>query len=210
MDAIFAVTGKDCVLMCTDTTVYRGIQSLTHTKDKFHVLGTSQLMLMEGDTADCKNFGEYVKRNIILQTLKQNRDMTTNAVANYTRSELAAAIRKGPKQTNVLIAGVDMNEGTPSPKLYTLDYFGSVCEVPFSGHGYAQYFVTSLMDTHWQPNMESGDLQKIIAYGMAEVRRRLMVQFPKFVVKEITKDGVRDVSDAVLKLYEGMEVDHNF
>ena len=66
------------------------------------------------------------------------------------------------------------------------------------------------MDTHWQPNMGSDDLQKIIAHGMAEVRRRLLVQFPKFVVKEITADGIRDVSDAVLKLYEGMEVDHDF
>merc|ERR1719281_1946734 len=147
--------------MVADTSIARSIQSLKHTQDKIHALSDNQGMLLEGDTADCKTFGEFIKRNIILQKLKQNRPLSTTAVANFTRNELATALRKAPKQCNALIGGVDYIAGRTVPKLYSLDYLGSLVQIPFCASGYAQYFVLSLMDRQWEEGMTSEQLQNI-------------------------------------------------
>ena len=57
------------------------------------------------------------------------------------RNELATALRKAPKQVNALIGGVDTLGEDVKPKIYSLDYLGSVVQVPFAAKGYAQYFV---------------------------------------------------------------------
>ena len=63
------------------------------------------------------------------------------------RSELAYAIRKGPYQVNVLIAGFDKIDNCA--KLYWLDYLGTLQQVNKGAHGYAGYFVNSVLDNNF-------------------------------------------------------------
>lgn len=44
---------------------------------------------------------------------------------------------------NILLAGFEGDQ----PRLYWLDYLGSVIEVRKAAHGYAEYLVNSTMDT---------------------------------------------------------------
>jgi 20S proteasome subunit beta 4 len=48
--------------------------------------------------------------------------MSIDDTAQFIRSELAEALRKGPYSVNVLLAGFEGDV----PKLYWLDYLGSV------------------------------------------------------------------------------------
>lgn len=52
--------------------------------------------------------------------------MTTNALANYTRDELAKALRRGPYEVNLLLGGYDEGKG---PSLYYIDYMGAMQKV---------------------------------------------------------------------------------
>lgn len=54
-------------------------------------------------------------------------DLTTHAVANFTRSEIAEALRKAPYQINMLLGGID----TSGPNLYYIDYLGTMQNVCF-------------------------------------------------------------------------------
>ncbi len=63
------------------------------------------------------------------------------------RTELAQALRKGPYQVNCLIGGFDHLDGTA--KLYWMDYFGTLQQVSKGAHGYAAYFVNSVMDNNF-------------------------------------------------------------
>jgi 20S proteasome subunit beta 4 len=47
-----------------------------------------------GEPGDCENFSEFVKANLKLYQLKHAASLTTHAAANYTRGELATALRK--------------------------------------------------------------------------------------------------------------------
>ena len=44
---------------------------------------------------------------------------------------------------NILLGGIDAD----GPKLYWIDYLGSLVELEKAAHGYAEYFVYSTMDT---------------------------------------------------------------
>ena len=69
--------------------------------------------------------------------------MSIDDTAQFIRSELAEAIRKGPYSVNCLLAGFEGDE----PRLYWLDYLGSVIETNRAAHGYAEYLVSSVLDT---------------------------------------------------------------
>ena len=70
-----------------------------------------------------------------------------DASAEYTRTELATALRKNPYQVNLLLAGYD--EKDKSAKLYWMDYLGTLQQVAKGAHGYGAYFVNSVLDNNY-------------------------------------------------------------
>ncbi len=66
------------------------------------------------------------------------------STAQFIRTEMAIALRKAPYQTNVLIGGYDLIE--KQAKLYWMDYLGTLQQVQKGAHGYAGYFVNSVLD----------------------------------------------------------------
>ena len=74
---------------------------------------------------------------------KNGIKLSIEDTANFIRNELAEAIRKGPYMVNCLLAGFEGDE----PRLYWLDYLGTVVELKKAAHGYAEYLTNSTMDT---------------------------------------------------------------
>ena len=70
--------------------------------------------------------------------------------------QLATALRKGPYQTNILLAGYDENAGTD---LYWMDYLGNMSKVKFGAHGYAGAFISSVFDREYKENMTEYGLE---------------------------------------------------
>ncbi|XP_073287173.1 proteasome subunit beta type-2-A-like isoform X2 [Primulina huaijiensis] len=64
-------------------------------------------------------FTEYKQKNVALCQFRNAMPLTTAAAANFTRSELATALRKNPYMVNIILAGYDKETG---PSLYFLDY----------------------------------------------------------------------------------------
>ena len=80
----------------------------------------------------------YISKNINLYEISnEGTKLSTHAQANFARGELAAALRRGPYQVNVLLGGYDEGKGG---SLYTMDYLGSLHKVNHGAQGYAQYF----------------------------------------------------------------------
>ncbi len=96
-----------------------------------------------GEHSDVLAFGDYVQKNLSFMQYKNGYKMSVDDAANFIRHELAEAIRKGPYMVNILLAGFEGDK----PRLYWLDYLGSVIEVRKAAHGYAEYLVSSTFDT---------------------------------------------------------------
>jgi 20S proteasome subunit beta 4 len=191
MDCTFAIQGDDFILLANDKSVMRSIMKLQDSDVKTIKLTAHQLLSCVGEHYDRKNFSKLIKCNLELYNYQNGNRLNTEEVASYVRSQLAESIRRNPYQANVLIAGYD-NDG---PKLYWLDYLGSIVRVAKAAHGYGAYFLYGLMDNYYKKGFNYNDGVDVIKKCIKELKTRFLVNMCEFDVFKITKDGIEDVSE---------------
>lgn len=113
--------------------------------------------------------------------------MSTDDTAQFIRSELAEAIRKGPYSVNSLLAGFEGDE----PRLYWFDYMGAVIETSKAAHGYAEFLTASVMDTLETKDMTEEQGMEIINKCLESMRTRFVMSQTSFTIKIVKKDGIR-------------------
>jgi len=123
--------------------------------------------------------------------LRNDIPLTTKAAANFTRNELAEALRRNPYQVNLLIGGYDNNKG---PSLYFMDYLASMHPMPFGVHGYGGYFTYSIMDRYYKKDMDLKEGLKVIQLCINEMKTRFVLNISKFRIKIADKNGVREIN----------------
>jgi 20S proteasome subunit beta 4 len=196
MDSVFAFVGKDYVLMACDAAQARSIVLMKGDQDKIMKLDQHKLMGLSGEIGDAVQFSEYVQKNMNLYALSTGIVLDTHGAAHYTRNTLATALRKHPYQVNLLLGGYDAGQG---PSLYYIDYLGSCHSMPTGAQGYCAYFISSIMDRKWRPDMSFEDGLDLLRKCIKELNTRFTINYPGFFVKVVTADGVRVLSDAEWK-----------
>lgn len=111
------------------------------------------LCVLVGDTVQ---FAEYVERNLRLHQIRHVHELRPSSAASWIRRALADSLRsRKPYSVNLLVGGFDTSKAAivegqeelgGTPKLYWVDYLGTMVEVPFAAHGYGSYFALSLLD----------------------------------------------------------------
>ena len=192
MDAVFGVCGKDWVIVVTDTAVNRSIFTLKHNEDKITDLSEHKIVGTAGEVADRTQFTKYIERNLALEEFRTGHELGVEATAQYMRTELAAALRKGPYQVNLLIGGYDLVE--QRAKLYWMDYLGTLQQVNKGAQGYAGYFVNSVLDNHFRSDMTQDQGIAACKDCIKELRTRFMINQHNYIGKIVTKDGIKVVN----------------
>lgn len=191
MDSTFGLVGKDYVILASDASVARSILVFKHDVDKIVQLDSHKMMVGAGVAADNSAFSEYVQKNMKLYELNHDIKLDAPAATAFIRNELATALRKGPYQTNLLIAGFDANGAGAS--LHWVDYMASQAKVDFGAHGYAGNFIISIFDREWKHNMNLEQGLEIVRKCLHELKTRFMISQPIFTIKVVDKDGIRVV-----------------
>lgn len=190
MDFFVGIRGKDFVMVCCDTSATHSIISIKQDEDKIVPIDSHKVFCISGEAGDRVNFTEYIIANVKLYALRNSTNLNTKAVAAYTRGELATALRSSPYHCNLLIAGYDESTG---PSLYWLDYLATLNKINTGGTGYGSYFTLSLFDKMWHPNLTQDEAVVMMEKGIEEVKKRLVVAPPHFLIKVIDKDGIKTV-----------------
>lgn len=146
-------------------------------------------MAISGETCDRERFSSYIKRNLDWHKYKHGYELDLESTAEFTRSELAYALRNGPFQVNLLIGGYD--EQTEKARLFWIDYLGTLQEVTKGAHGYAGYFVSSVLDKNYKKDMTLEEGLETAKECVHELKTRFLISQPQFVLKIITKDGTK-------------------
>ena len=192
MDCIFAVQGKDYILLAGDrASVSNSIIKLQDTDHKLFKLNDNQVIACVGESYDKKDFPKYIKANLDLYFFQNGQRLTTEEAAAYIRNQFAEGIRSSPYQCNCLLAGFDED----GPKLYWLDYLGSYAKLLKAAHGYGAYFLYGLMDNFYKKNMSLDDGEDIIKKCINELKTRFSINMVDFDVFKITKNGIEDISN---------------
>jgi len=192
-DSLIGFVGLDYVLLIADTAQARGILTLKHNEDKIFSLDSHKLIAHAGPAGDRDNFAHYIQKNLSLYKYRTGTPLNTEAAANFTRHELSTALRRDPYQVNLLLGGFDEKEGA---SMYYLDYLGSMHKMPFGAHGMASKFVLGLFDRYYKEGLSLEDGIKLADLAIAEVQKRFLISQPTFIIKVITKDGIKVLRDA--------------
>ena len=192
MDCVFAVQGKDFILLAGDrASVSNSIIKLQDTDHKLYKLTDNQVIACVGEAYDKKDFPKYIKANLDLYFFQNGQRLTTEEAAAYIRNQFAEGIRSSPYQCNCLLAGFDED----GPKLYWMDYLGSYAKLLKAAHGYGAYFLYGLMDNFYKKNMSLDDGEDIIKKCINELKTRFSINMVDFDVFKITKNGIEDISN---------------
>lgn len=125
-----------------------------------------------------------------LQEFRTGHELDVEATAQWMRSELAQSLRsRSPFQVNCLIGGYDVIE--EEAKLYWLDYLGCLQQVNKGAHGYAGYFVSSVLDQHWRADMTPEQGIECVKSCIVELKTRFIMNQPTYTCKIVTKDGAQ-------------------
>ena len=194
MDIIMGIRVQDCVMLASSKAVTRGISVLKDSDDKTRVLSPHTLMSFTGEAGDTVQFAEYIQANMQLFAIRDNEEMSPQAVSSFVRHELATSIRsRKPYQVNVLIGG--FNTKTNAPELYQIDYLGTKVELPYAAHGYTGFYTFSLLDRHYRPDMSEKEGLQLLKQCVDELQKRMPIDFKGVIVKVVDKDGIRVIEN---------------
>ena len=181
-------------MLASSKAVTRGISVLKDSDDKTRVLSPHTLMSFTGEPGDTVQFAEYIQANMQLFAIRDNDELSPQAVSSFVRHELATSIRsRRPYQVNVLIGG--FNTRTNAPELYQIDYLGTKVELPYAAHGYTGFYTFSLLDRHYRPDMSEKEGLQLLRQCVDELQKRMPIDFKGVIVKVVDKDGIRVVED---------------
>ncbi|CAN7046880.1 unnamed protein product [Brassica oleracea var. botrytis] len=211
MECVFGLVGKGFAIVAADTSAVHSILLHKNNEDKIMVLDSHKLVAASGEPGDRVQFTEYVQKNVSLYKFRNGIPLTTAAAANFTRGELATALRKvsylhrillwilcrdvlvlmlkNPYSVNILMAGYDEESGA---SLYYIDYIATLHKVDKGAFGYGSYFSLSTMDRHYREDISVEEAIELVDKCILEIRSRLVVAPPNFVIKIVDKDGARD------------------
>jgi 20S proteasome subunit beta 4 len=188
MDSLFGIVGKDFTLLCSDAGAARSIYVLKEDDDRIMELDKFKLLGGAGEQGDRVAFCEYVQKNIQLYEVRYGFSLNTNAAANFIRTNMAQALRRSPYQVNLLLGGYDRTDG---PSLYFVDYMGSMHKMEFGVHGYASYFITSVLDKNYRKDMNLEEAVALANSCIDELRKRFAIRVGKFIFKVVSADGIK-------------------
>ncbi|KAG2393398.1 hypothetical protein C9374_006929 [Naegleria lovaniensis] len=192
-DTLIGLKGKDFTMLAADTTAAFSIILMKDTEDKITAVPNQNILIAaQGEQGDRVQFVEFITKNLNLYRLRNDTNLSVKASAHFLRQELAKALRSGPYQTNILIGGVDDNEGA-KPELYFIDYLSSLQEVKYGAHGYGSYFVLSVLDKYYKDDMNVNECLDVLRKCVQEIQKRLLLNTPSFIVKIVDKYGSREV-----------------
>lgn len=194
MDIILGIRVQDSVILASSKAVTRGISILKDSDDKTRLLSPHTLMSYTGEAGDTVQFAEYIQANMQLYSIRENYELSPQAVSSFVRNELAKSLRtRKPYQVNVLIGGYDTKSN--KPELYQIDYLGTKVELPYAAHGYSGFYTFSLLDHHYRPDMTMEEGLKLLKLCIEELDKRMPVDFKGVIVKVVDKQGVKVIDD---------------
>jgi 20S proteasome subunit beta 4 len=192
MDSLIALRGKDWVLMAADCSDFYSLFRLKNHADKVRELSPSHLISYCGERSDILQFHDYVARNVAFYHFKNGYRLQIDETAQYVRSTLAEALRKGPYNANALLGGVDGG----AARLFWIDYLGTLVEVEHSAQGNCSHIVNSIMDVAYRKEMTLEEGIEVIQRCIREITHRMILNNSAFVIKAVTPEGVRVIVPA--------------
>ncbi|KAK4309800.1 hypothetical protein Pmani_018592 [Petrolisthes manimaculis] len=198
MECLIGIKFDDFVLIATDMSHIQSIMVQKSDDDKIHKLSSHLVMAVAGEAGDTTQFAEYIAKNIQLYKMRNGYELHPSSAVHFTRHTLATHLRsREPYFVNLLMGGY--NPAINKSELYYMDYLAASVPVNYYAFGYGGMFTLSIMDQEYHSNMTREAGYELLKKCIGEVKRRFVINLPKFRVRIISKEGISDMPTIIAK-----------
>nr|GMD75622.1 proteasome subunit beta type-2-A [Ipomoea batatas] len=193
------MVGNGFALVVADTSAVHSILVHKSNEDKIMILDSHKLMGASGEAGDRVQFTEYIQKNVALYQFPQRHSFDDRRCREFHQRRACYCLAKNPfpnpYSVNILLAGYDKQTG---PSLYYIDYIASLHKVDKGAFGYGSYFSLAMMDRHYRKDMSLEEAIDLADKCIMEIRSRLVIAPPNFVIKIVDQNGARELQRTIL------------
>jgi proteasome beta subunit len=141
-------------------------------------------MTTAGLVADAQVLADVLRTQVTEYELTYKKRMSVKAAATYL-SNLLHSSRLYPYVVQLLLGGYDT-----APRLYSLDWFGTVAEETFLVTGSGSPMAVGVIEAEYRPELDVEDLVKLAVKAVFAATRRDTASGEGIDVAVISKDGM--------------------
>ncbi|RXG57318.1 Proteasome subunit beta type-2 [Armadillidium vulgare] len=192
LECLIGIKFKDFVLMASDMSHIQSVFLQKADDDKIHRLSSNLVMAISGEGGDTVQFAEYIAKNVQLYKIRNGYELPPSAAAHFTRGTLATHLRsREPYFVNLLMGGFDPDQN--ESHLFYIDYLAASVPVDFYAFGYGGMLTLGVLDKEYRQDMTREEGYKLLQRCVDEIKKRFIVNLPKFKVCVISKKGIEDL-----------------
>ena len=187
---------KDGVILAADRRMTAGFIA-SDKASKVYELTDSIVGTTAGHAADNQRFMRLIKGELKLLALKNERSPKVSEAAMMFNSVQYSAIRSQGSIVSIILGGYDQFDGI---SLYNLSPDGTI--VNNDGYvvdGSGSIYVKGIMDLEFKPNMSEKEALQLVEKGFRASFKNDNASGGGFIVKVVTKDGIKEVARKVVE-----------
>ena len=191
-----ALICKDAVVLAADRKATMGY--LVASKDVLKILKLDDhiYMTVAGAVGDAQALERYIRAEIKLYKLHEDRKITVEGAAHLT-SNILYSRKYYPYWVQLIVAGFDS-----APHLYTLAPDGSIIEEKYYSTGSGSPMVFGVLENEYKDNMPLEDAKNLAARAVAAATRRDIASGGSGIdVVVIDRKGATKLTDAEVAKY---------
>ncbi len=180
---------KDAVILAADKRATAGTYIAHKRTRKIIKVWDRMAITTAGLVADAQMLAEWLENQIRFDMLEKKRPLSVRASAHLL-STLLYSYKLYPFLVQLLIGGYDTK-----PRLYSLDYFGSVLEEKYAATGSGSPVAIGVIEDNYRDDLPIDKARELAVTAVRTALKRDSATGDGIDSMVITKDGIMEYSD---------------
>ncbi len=189
-----AIKFKDGVVLAADKRATAGYYIAHKKVKKIAKIDDRAALTIAGLVADAQMLADMVKAEVEYYKLSANKDLMIRSMASILSNIIFSRSRILPYIVQLIVAGYDTE-----PRIYTLDWFGTITEEKYVATGSGSPIAISIIESSYREDLSLKEAVSIVMKAINAAMKRDVASGEGIDVVAVTKDGYKEFSKEELK-----------
>jgi len=189
-----AIKFKDGVVLAADKRATAGYYIAHKKVKKIAKIDDRAALTIAGLVADAQMLADMVRAEVEYYKLSANKDLMIRSMASILSNIIFSRSRILPYIVQLIVAGYDIE-----PRIYTLDWFGTITEEKYVATGSGSPIAISIIESSYREDLSLKEAVSIVMKAISAAMKRDVASGEGIDVVAVTKDGYKEFSKEELK-----------
>ncbi len=185
------IVTREAVVLAADRRATAGTYIAHRRTKKIIKVGDRMALTTAGLVADAQALAEWLKNQARYYQITVKRPFTVKAAAHLL-SSILYSYKGSPFIVQLLIGGYDT-----APRLYSLDWYGSILEEKFTATGSGSFIAIGVIEDGYRDDLSPEEARELAVRAVRTALKRDSASGDGIDSVVITKDGIKEFTDKV-------------